>query len=535
MLEIRALREGIYAPTQKRRLKPSIFPDIGLDTDRERETLREQNETTPETETYSETETDTETETDSDTDTETETETDSDLETNLETDLDIATHRDVSPATDDDGRLHTFTPDELRHLMQLLNVSDNDTDLFTQLRHHLAGKFCRCVTGIRAEQNGKPSQYPPEQTCRYSVFNRRGLASHKISCWDEVDGKSTYNPQLLPGRRKSVALSKGPLWTPTSTSPRVCEPSSMSCVGIKNDSATCYMNSALQMLYSMTTIRECVNAPPIPCSELGVTSDEYRRVLDMTAVLSQVFAKLAGTKAVRALSAHDHHFYRAINDSMSKQGQIRIGQMGSADEVLGALLDILGDLYPAAKVEFSIAETSYSVCDAQDAVLRDVNVMVALPFVTPDSGCGNVQGLVDQMQMHVFVDGEISGCEKSKGHAYVKYELYTAADESRSKFVVVPVRRQRPIFGGEVFRKRFDTSNLQPGIITLGHCTYSLVGAILYAKRHYVFVRTRGAEVVRLYSDDVVYSSERAVAFMRETKLDINRNATVLLYQRTCT
>jgi hypothetical protein len=118
----------------------------------------------------------------------------------------------------DQSGLHTFTPLELRDLMQLLNIEDDaDIDPFTQIRNHLAGKFCRCVDSIRERQNGRPTDYPPQQTCRYSIFNRRGLASHRISCWDVVDGKPVYNPQLKPSKRSSVVLSKGPSWSPVAT------------------------------------------------------------------------------------------------------------------------------------------------------------------------------------------------------------------------------------------------------------------------------------------------------------------------------
>ncbi len=108
--------------------------------------------------------------------------------------------------------VHTFSPDELNYLLILLNIEDNNTDKFTQIRHHLAGKFCKCVSDISEKNKGKPLDYPPEQTCRYSIFNRRGLSSHKIKCWDDIDGNSIYNPQLLGSKNSLIVLDKGPSW-----------------------------------------------------------------------------------------------------------------------------------------------------------------------------------------------------------------------------------------------------------------------------------------------------------------------------------
>ena len=444
----------------------------------------------------------------------------------IDTDADANTKPQTKP-TESATNIHTLTPAELSHWMKFLDVktfvSGNYADHFAPPKNHVACKFCSCVAAIRTLQKVQTSTFPAEYACRYSILKRRGLAwNDGVDCKDRLT--SPREESSIP-RRQSDLLDL----------------SSLSSAGIQNDSNTCYMNSVLQLLYSMTSIRECVNSQPASLMALKESTGgnpplslgEYNRMLDMTAALRDVFAGLNGKQAVSALSANNHSHYHAINGVLPATDQQRVGVQGSADEVLGVLLDLIGSLYPDTLREYSLTESSYAACN-DDAVLREQRVVATFPFVTPNKGLDTVQDLIDQAHEHVQLDN-VNGCEKSQGHAYVKYESYTT-DDARSKYVVVVVRRQVAVLKGSTFRDRFDQTHVQPSIITLGKSTYQTIGAILHLgsrNKHYVFVRTRGPEIIRLYNDGSVYSHERAVAYMKRYKINVNTNATVLLYQRT--
>lgn len=303
-------------------------------------------------------------------------------------------------------------------------------------------------------------------------------------------------------------------------------PSSLARVGIANPGVLCYMIASIQLLYSMSSVRDAVSASNLPA--LTTLGAAFRALgegshFDMSRLLADVSSDLFDG------------FRLAAAD----------GVQGASDEFICEFLrwmfaSVAGETAPFALTEVTTLEYAAS---------PDTETTARVPFfphlAVPPAG-GTVQ---EAIRLVAEPETLAAGTD-----ARTKRTEYRVGAES--KYVVVPVRRlagrvdpgvlstnlsKLGAVAGAVANaglfvaaQRVVAAALTPEPIRLnaeggGEAAYALVGAVLAHSStgnsgHYTFVRTLGVNVVCVYDDGQVHTSI--------AQRDLSAKATVLLYQR---
>ena len=152
-------------------------------------------------------------------------------------------------------------------------------------------------------------------------------------------------------------------------------------------------------------------------------------------------------------------------------------------------------------------------------------------IVTPsgEAKSTTVQHIINNNAIPLRIEG-IESCDGD----YTKWEMTTVSE--LSQFIVIPTARISSIEGVE--RHVTDVA-VTPSKVRLwltngtGMVSYMPIGAILFIERlsHYIFVRlSQDGKVDRIYDDSNVVGDASGIGVY---KLDVSKQAAVLLYQRT--
>ena len=308
------------------------------------------------------------------------------------------------------------------------------------------------------------------------------------------------------------ALSAGPALATAHDAPEpdpvfLHEPSTLSAVGITNGGNTCYLNAALQLLFSMSNVRGAM---------LGYSGP------DATAnALKGVFEGLSGKSTVGALTGETYDALNLVNAEK--------GKTACSDEALGSFLDwFRGQNFAweghgvTFRTQLRKVKDTKTFCSERD---DDRVNMVQCGFTnSPNDVPGTVAGLLaaDGLAESLTVTDEERAKEGTDTQS--QSSRYIAPEESR--YVVVQLKRLI-----QEIPEDFRTRTIVPGPIEiegrLGRIyRYALVGAVVYGSsgNHYMFVRTSGLNVLRVYNDAVVTDGG--------CRNIIQTRAVVLLYQR---
>ena len=304
-------------------------------------------------------------------------------------------------------------------------------------------------------------------------------------------------------------------------------PSSLALVGIKNPGVLCYIIASIQLLYSITAVRNAVESSSLP--ELDAFKHAFRALgtgshYDMRELFVAARSKLF------------EGFSLAAPD----------GEQGASDEFLAEFLRWLFETPQVDSAPFVVIEVVTLTYDSALPVIQRRPFPI-LPYLTvPLAGC-TVQHAID-----LAAEGTLSPDTRAR----TMHTEYQVGESSR--YVVVLVHRLYGHVDPVIMQANMDklgpkagntennrlfmasqrvvTADLTPEPIRFStksgtEVRYALVGAVLsYSATgksgHYVFVRTLGRRVVRVYNDGTVQADTASA------QRDLSSKATVLLYQR---
>lgn len=323
-----------------------------------------------------------------------------------------------------------------------------------------------------------------------------------------------------------------------------------------NYANTCYMNSAIQLMYCMSNVRESVRwlnendifrTPNVGESEAAHAKkrDAYDKARAKAAFLLGTFARLDQPGRVGPLLSRrkfasgdvtwgNRAGFDAMEDSGAPTGP---GDLGVSDQLLYlTLADLLENSSHAIQAQSAVTTQQIRICErlGNTKIKKNdpqTNFVIAMAEQFKPM---TVQEKINSDQAREHVPGSTS----CKGGSFFRQTEYTV-DSKRSKYIVVTIPRRAAFVQGD--GSDYEPTNeidATPGPVEMRTETngvvarYGLIGAILFSHAHYIFARSSGLRVTHIYNDADVLAGPQASEYMRKGGITLEKNAVVLLYRR---
>jgi hypothetical protein len=319
---------------------------------------------------------------------------------------------------------------------------------------------------------------------------------------------------------------------------------------------TCYMNSAIQLMYCMSNVRESVRwlnendifrTPNVGESEAAHAKkrDAYDKARAKAAFLLGTFARLDKPGRVgpllsrRKVASGDVTWWnRAGFDAMEDSGvPTEPGDLGVSDQLLYlTLADLLENSSHAIQAQSAVTTQQIRICErpGNTKIKKNdpqTNFVIAMAEQYKPM---TVQEKINSDQAREHIPGSTS----CKDGSFFRQTEYTV-DSKRSKYIVVTIPRRAAFERGS--GSDYEPTNeidATPGPVEMRTETdgvvarYGLIGAILFSHAHYIFARSRGVRVTHIYNDADVLAGPQASEYMRKGGITLEKNAVALLYRR---
>jgi hypothetical protein len=337
------------------------------------------------------------------------------------------------------------------------------------------------------------------------------------------------------------------------------DPPALSGIRRIQNSNTCYINSAIQLMYCMSNVRESVRwlrdharfreqSAYETEDAYAAKREAYEKARARAVFLSDTFEQLGKHDEVKPLLS----LRRIGTDGVETWGNragfdavedwarpFKPGDLGVSDELLfSALSDLLEKSSYEIQAQSAVTAQQISICEIQGHPTKiDKNNEPQTNFVisfAEQFEPMTVQAKISSEQAPEPISG-VRSCPDGQFYRQTTFKV----DSKRSRYIVVTIPR-RAAFDPNIGPGNEPANEIEatPGPVSMNTETdgvvahYSLIGAILFTHAHYIFARSRGMTVTHIYDDAKVMVGPQAEDYMSERGITLGKNAVALLYRR---
>jgi ubiquitin C-terminal hydrolase len=290
----------------------------------------------------------------------------------------------------------------------------------------------------------------------------------------------------------------------------------MNIVGLENCGNSCYLNSAIQTLYSIKEYREGILNYKI------IKNNKEHKVIN---IIKKVFKLIdisnnrLNNKSNKYISSNKIcSLFEELHNTCFYSIGIKWGQQADSQEILSFIIDKTCELLNLKKIfSFNLITSSY--CKINNIKINKENrseesLLLSLPLYKK---CNSILKLINEYEKTEKLETSLSRCSKLK----TSYRKLNINIPEKNKYLFIQLKRFNYKKGEIEFIDRKIQVNHK---IKLSNKKFILKNCILIKDNHYICAIYKNCKLIRVYND-IICSNNLG-------NFELNKNGYIFIYEK---